>query len=95
MYLSPTGRVAVGVGDSMIRVWNTSKKTNPYDVSTFWQGIKSKVTAVSLLYAFLLSVLVVVVDVGLSSSSFFLSSSALCCCFRLACVVDWTLKSEY
>ncbi|XP_076446765.1 gem-associated protein 5-like [Babylonia areolata] len=41
------GRVAVGVGDSMIRVWNTSNKSNPYDISVVWQGIKSKVTAVA------------------------------------------------
>ncbi|XP_070198207.1 gem-associated protein 5-like, partial [Littorina saxatilis] len=41
------GRVAVGVGDAMIRVWNTSSKTNPYDVTTLRQGIKSKVTALA------------------------------------------------
>nr|XP_056716172.1 gem-associated protein 5 [Euleptes europaea] len=40
-----TGCLAIGVGDSMIRVWNTLSINNHYDVKTFWQGIKSKVTA--------------------------------------------------
>ncbi|KAJ6667841.1 hypothetical protein lerEdw1_016162 [Lerista edwardsae] len=42
-----TGCIAVGVGDSMLRVWNTMSIHNHYDVKTFWQGIKSKVTALS------------------------------------------------
>ncbi len=42
-----TGCLAVGVGDSMIRVWNTLSIQNQYDIKTFWQGVKSKVTAVS------------------------------------------------
>ncbi|XP_074865401.1 gem-associated protein 5 [Carettochelys insculpta] len=42
-----TGCLAIGVGDSMIRVWNTLSMSNTYDVKTFWQGIKSKVTALS------------------------------------------------
>ncbi|CAM5132176.1 unnamed protein product [Eretmochelys imbricata] len=42
-----TGCLAIGVGDSMIRVWNTLSLSNTYDVKTFWQGIKSKVTALS------------------------------------------------
>ncbi|XP_062977629.1 gem-associated protein 5 [Elgaria multicarinata webbii] len=42
-----TGSLAVGVGDSMLRVWNTLSISNHYDVKTFWQGIKSKVTALS------------------------------------------------
>lgn len=42
-----TGCLALGVGDNMIRVWNTLSIQNPYDTRTFWQGIKSKVTAVS------------------------------------------------
>ncbi|XP_060096241.1 gem-associated protein 5 isoform X2 [Heteronotia binoei] len=42
-----TGCLAIGVGDSMIRVWNTLSINNHYDVKTFWQGIKSKVTALS------------------------------------------------
>ncbi|KAM6150323.1 gem-associated protein 5 isoform 2-T2 [Erethizon dorsatum] len=40
-----TGYLAIGVGDGMIRVWNTSSKKNNYDVKNFWQGVKSKVTA--------------------------------------------------
>uniref|UniRef100_A0A8C8VFV3 Gem nuclear organelle associated protein 5 n=1 Tax=Pelusios castaneus TaxID=367368 RepID=A0A8C8VFV3_9SAUR len=42
-----TGCLAIGVGDKMIRVWNTLSMSNTYDVKTFWQGIKSKVTALS------------------------------------------------
>ena len=42
-----TGLLAVGVGDNMLRVWNQNNAVNSYDVQTFWQGIKSKVTAVS------------------------------------------------
>lgn len=42
-----TGCVALGVGDNMIRVWNTLSIQNLYETRTFWQGIKSKVTAVS------------------------------------------------
>ncbi|NWI84125.1 GEMI5 protein, partial [Dryoscopus gambensis] len=42
-----TGCLAIGVGDRMIRVWNTLSMNNVYDVKTFWQSIKSKVTALS------------------------------------------------
>ncbi|NXN88149.1 GEMI5 protein, partial [Bombycilla garrulus] len=42
-----SGCLAIGVGDSMIRVWNTLSMNNIYDVKTFWQSIKSKVTALS------------------------------------------------
>lgn len=41
------GRLAIGVGDSMIRLWNMNNSVNPFDVTVLWQGIKSKVTAVS------------------------------------------------
>jgi len=41
------GLVAVGAGDGMLRVWKQNNALNSYDVQTFWQGIKSKVTAVS------------------------------------------------
>ncbi|CAN9501079.1 unnamed protein product [Ophioblennius macclurei] len=41
------GCLAAGVGDNMIRVWNTLATQNRYDVRTFWQGIKSKVTALA------------------------------------------------
>lgn len=45
---SPVGAgcLALGVGDNMIRVWNTLTTQNQYDTRSFWQGIKSKVTAV-------------------------------------------------
>ncbi|XP_064205769.1 gem-associated protein 5 isoform X2 [Anguilla rostrata] len=42
-----TGCLALGVGDSMIRVWSTLSVQNRYETRTFWQGIKSKVTALS------------------------------------------------
>ncbi|XP_060792483.1 gem-associated protein 5 [Neoarius graeffei] len=42
-----TGCLALGVGDNMIRVWNTLSIQNPYETKTFWQGIKSKVTALA------------------------------------------------
>ncbi|NWI97895.1 GEMI5 protein, partial [Pitta sordida] len=41
------GCLAIGVGDSMIRLWNTLAINKVYDVKTFWQSIKSKVTALS------------------------------------------------
>ncbi|XP_064609337.1 gem-associated protein 5-like [Liolophura sinensis] len=41
------GQIAVGVGDNLIRVWNISDQMNPYKVTSLWQGIKSKVTALS------------------------------------------------
>ncbi|KAG2456186.1 gem-associated protein 5 isoform X1 [Polypterus senegalus] len=42
-----TGSLAVGVGDNMIRTWNTLTIQNRYDTKIFWQGIKSKVTALA------------------------------------------------
>ncbi|XP_036380032.1 gem-associated protein 5 [Megalops cyprinoides] len=42
-----TGCLALGIGDNMIRVWDTLSIHNKYDTKTFWQGIKSKVTALS------------------------------------------------
>uniref|UniRef100_A0A1A7Y5I9 Gem (Nuclear organelle) associated protein 5 n=1 Tax=Iconisemion striatum TaxID=60296 RepID=A0A1A7Y5I9_9TELE len=46
---SPVGVacLALGVGDNMIRVWNTLSPQNHYDIRSFWQGIKSKVTALA------------------------------------------------
>nr|XP_015817348.2 gem-associated protein 5 isoform X1 [Nothobranchius furzeri] len=46
---SPVGVacLALGVGDNMIRVWNTLSSQNQYDIRSFWQGIKSKVTALA------------------------------------------------
>ncbi|XP_066446558.1 gem-associated protein 5 [Eleutherodactylus coqui] len=42
-----SGCLAIGVGDGMIRVWNSLSVVNAYDVKTLWQGIRSKVTALS------------------------------------------------
>ncbi|XP_031428189.1 gem-associated protein 5 [Clupea harengus] len=42
-----SGLLAVGVGDNMIRVWNTITLHRKYDTKLFWQGIRSKVTALS------------------------------------------------
>nr|XP_057943708.1 gem-associated protein 5 isoform X2 [Doryrhamphus excisus] len=42
-----TGCLALGVGDNMIRVWNTLSTQNHYDTRCFWQGIKSKVTSLA------------------------------------------------
>lgn len=50
-----TGCLAIGAGDGMIRVWNTISIKNSYDVKNFWQGVKSKVTAVRELCLRLLS----------------------------------------
>uniref|UniRef100_A0A3Q3WYD6 Uncharacterized protein n=1 Tax=Mola mola TaxID=94237 RepID=A0A3Q3WYD6_MOLML len=42
-----TGCLALGVGDNTIRAWNTLTTQNQYDTRSFWQGIKSKVTALA------------------------------------------------
>uniref|UniRef100_A0A8C9WLG2 Gem nuclear organelle associated protein 5 n=1 Tax=Scleropages formosus TaxID=113540 RepID=A0A8C9WLG2_SCLFO len=49
MSFSPVGvgYLALGIGDNMIRVWNTVSVSNKYDSKSFWQGVKSKVTALS------------------------------------------------
>ena len=41
------GTLGVGVGDNMIRVWQTTSSMGPYETLTLWQGIKSKVMVVS------------------------------------------------
>ncbi|XP_072302080.1 gem-associated protein 5 [Eucyclogobius newberryi] len=41
-----SGTLALGVGDNTIRVWNT-QSSKVYDTRCFWQGIKSKVTALT------------------------------------------------
>ncbi|XP_043925480.1 gem-associated protein 5 isoform X2 [Protopterus annectens] len=41
------GCLAVGVGDTMIRVWHTLSLHNKFEVKSFWQGIKGKVMALS------------------------------------------------
>eukprot|EP00795_Rhopilema_esculentum_P000326 gene326-9985_t len=38
--------IIYGVGDNVIRVWNTRDSNQPYDTIMLWQGIKSKVTVV-------------------------------------------------
>ena len=45
-YLDPHS-IIYGVGDNLIRVWNTRFEERPYETSILWQGIKSKVTVVS------------------------------------------------
>ncbi|XP_067852096.1 gem-associated protein 5 [Heptranchias perlo] len=47
MAFSPVniGSLAIGVGDGMIRVWDTMSLQGAYDIKTLWQGIKSKVTS--------------------------------------------------
>ena len=40
------GRLALGVGDSMIRVWNMNSEFK-YETKTLWQGIRSKISVLS------------------------------------------------
>ncbi|CAH1274597.1 GEMIN5 [Branchiostoma lanceolatum] len=40
------GQLAIGVGDGMIRIWNT-RSASPFDCLGFWECIKGKVTALS------------------------------------------------
>uniref|UniRef100_T1JBR0 Uncharacterized protein n=1 Tax=Strigamia maritima TaxID=126957 RepID=T1JBR0_STRMM len=49
LHFSPMdiGRLAVAVGDNVIRVWNTQLSAGSYNVSCFWQGLRSKVTTVA------------------------------------------------
>ena len=44
-----SGRLALGVGDNMIRLWNINSSSSICEMTALWQGIKSKVTAVSML----------------------------------------------
>ena len=48
-YLDPY-HIIYGVGDNVIRVWNTRIDDKPFETNLIWQGIKSKVTVVSTLY---------------------------------------------
>ncbi|XP_067947516.1 gem-associated protein 5-like [Watersipora subatra] len=41
------GRLAVGVGDDVIRLWNVNEGTSAYSVTNLWQGLKSKVSSVA------------------------------------------------
>ena len=42
-----SGRLALGVGDNMIRLWNLNAPPDMFDIVSLWQGIRGKVTAVS------------------------------------------------
>ncbi|XP_076393217.1 gem nuclear organelle associated protein rigor mortis [Megachile rotundata] len=43
-----TSRVAFGVGDAMLRVWNLSEAHNTtFDITVFWQKIKGKIRTIS------------------------------------------------
>lgn len=46
-YFSLFYRIAFGVGDGTIRVWNLSNSTS-LEVTSLWQKIKGKVMAVSM-----------------------------------------------
>jgi hypothetical protein len=46
-YFSLIYRIAFGVGDGTIRVWNLSNSTS-LEVTLLWQKIKGKVMAVSM-----------------------------------------------
>ncbi|KAL4230771.1 Gem-associated protein 5 [Mactra antiquata] len=41
------GRIALGIGDNTIRLWNLNTSTEFYDITQYWQGIRAKVTALS------------------------------------------------
>ena len=43
-----SGRLALGLGDNMIRLWNLNTPPDMFDITTLWQGIRGKVTAVSM-----------------------------------------------
>lgn len=43
------GTLGVGVGDNMLRIWQTASSAGPYEALVLWQGIKSKVMVVSKL----------------------------------------------
>ncbi|CAL1544240.1 unnamed protein product, partial [Lymnaea stagnalis] len=39
------GRIAIGAGDNTIRIWNQSNKSNLFDISNLFYGIRSKITS--------------------------------------------------
>ncbi|KAG1690688.1 Gem-associated protein 5 [Nymphon striatum] len=41
------GRLAIGCGDQMLRVWNISSSHDAYQVSMFWQGIRAKILCIA------------------------------------------------
>ena len=51
-YLDPY-KIVYGVGDNLIRVWNTRANDKPFETNLIWQGIKSKVTVVSFILLFI------------------------------------------
>jgi hypothetical protein len=48
-------RIAFGVGDGTVRVWNLSNSTS-LEITTLWQKIKGKVMAVSVFDVFFILV---------------------------------------
>lgn len=42
------GTLGIGVGDNMLRVWQTTSSVGPYETLVLWQGIKSKVMVVRM-----------------------------------------------
>ena len=42
------GTLGIGVGDNMLRVWQTASSVGPYEALVLWQGIKSKVMVVRM-----------------------------------------------
>lgn len=51
-----TTRIAFGVGDAMLRLWNLSEPhAKTFDVVTHWQKIKGKIRAVKNSLSFSLS----------------------------------------
>ena len=47
MFALLSGRLAVGVGDDVIRIWNVNEGAGVYNITNIWQGLKNKVTSVS------------------------------------------------
>lgn len=40
------GKLAIGLGDKLIRIWNTASSNDPFESIHFWKGIQSQVTMV-------------------------------------------------
>ena len=45
------GTLGIGVGDNMLRVWQTASSVGPYEALVLWQGIKSKVMVVRMQFS--------------------------------------------
>jgi len=39
-------KLAIGVGDSSIRIWNLATSATHFDITYLWKGLQSKVTCV-------------------------------------------------